>query len=90
MRRFLNDFTKENSHVYNDLSCVHKMEHNTLIRLNFAYTSWWRQFWRSEEQTPDSIKRLGWDENIRSMQEDEFDKIRVGSALIVVVQTEML
>ena len=40
-------------------------------RLNLAYTSWWWQYSCSEECIPDSITRLGWDVNTRSIQEDK-------------------
>ena len=90
MRRFLNDFSKETcsvafliwklfAYVDNAISRVHKRGGYHTFRLNFAYTRWWWQFSRSEECTPDSITRLGWDVNTRSIQEDEFDNICVGS-----------
>ena len=39
---------------------------------------------------PDSITRLRWNVNIRSVQEDEFDKVCLVPELIVAAQTDVI
>ena len=51
------------------------------MRLNLAYIIWWWQFEWSEGWTTDSITRLGWEVNIKSMQEEEFPRMWVGSLI---------
>ena len=54
----------------------------TYFKLNFAKTIWWWQLEWREEWIPDSITMFGWDVKIRSIREEEFGNICVGSLII--------
>ena len=43
---------------------------------------WWWQFWCNDGCTPDSITKLGWEVQIRSIQEEDESKMCVGSLMI--------
>ena len=49
------------------------------LRLNFAKTIWWWQFWCKEDWTPDSTTKFGCEAKIKSMQEDLSPIIWFGS-----------
>ena len=51
----------------------------TTLRLNLENTIWWRQFWCKQDWTPESTTKFVWEANIKSMQEDLFPIIWVGS-----------
>ena len=51
------------------------------FEFKFGICYWWWQFEWSEGWTPDSITRVGWEVNIKSMQEEEFPKMWVGSLI---------
>ena len=53
-----------------------------IFKSNFAYIIWWWQFECKEACTPESITILGWDVNIKSMQDLELSSICVGSFII--------
>ena len=49
---------------------------------NFAYIIWWWQFEFKEACTRESMTILGWDANIKSIQDLELSSICVGSFII--------
>ena len=66
-------------HLYINVEHRERKTHD--LKLIFVHIIWWWQFWWREEWTPDSISRLGWEVNNRSIYEDESVKIWVGSLI---------
>ena len=53
----------------------------SIFKFNFAYTIWWWQLGCKEAWTPLFMMKWFWLIKIRSMHEDEFGKICVGSQI---------